>query len=374
MGESKKGSRRKRKGEKKPKQKEWWKRKGAQQKNIWVTLLIKLSVKFKNPTAFYLWAWKDERSKEQKVVTFMFIHKCFEGTYLCLTTSFSTWKYKHKLNKGFEVLSYAEVPAEQGVLSWGRKVPAVLEEHECKEAETEDVSFNPLSFAYAKSLTESIGGICLGMPGKFLAWPVSIVWSLSVSQLCWPRVHLVSTHLLGLEGWKWMQQEGRDQAEEALLTPPMLLHPQCCCAQEEMLLQSKPLSYQWKCQIPPHQLFLGKVSLAEKSSTVTGHKKYPKRALQARKLKIHGIQCTLSRLDCLHGPSLSHPWDYIALSLTGWLYSADTLQHCSGLAPPRLYPESSTEFSMTVSTSRELERGEITNLLSAGMCHKYPSW
>lgn len=223
MGESKKGSRRKRKGEKKPKQKEWWKRKGAQQKNIWVTLLIKLSVKFKNPTAFYLWAWKDERSKEQKVVTFMFIHKCFEGTYLCLTTSFSTWKYKHKLSKGFEVLSYAEVPAEQGVLSWGRKVPAVLEEHECKEAEREDVPFNPLSFAYAKSLIESIGGICLGMPGKFLAWPVSIVWSLSASQLCWPQVHLVSTHLLGLEGWKWMQQEGRDQAEEALLTAPVLL-------------------------------------------------------------------------------------------------------------------------------------------------------
>lgn len=54
-------------------------------------------------------------------------------------------------------------------------MPAVLEEHECKEAEREDVPFNPLSFAYAKSLIESIGGICLGMPGKFLAWPVSIV-------------------------------------------------------------------------------------------------------------------------------------------------------------------------------------------------------
>lgn len=151
----------------------------------------------------------------------MFTHKCLEGTYLCLTTSFSTWKCKHKLSKGFEVFSYAEVPAEQGVLSWGRKVPAVLEEQECKEAETEDTSFNPLSFACARSLVESIGGLCLGMPGKLLAWPVSIVQSLSVSQLCWP--HLLSTPLPGLEGWEWMQQEEWDQAEEFLLTSPVLL-------------------------------------------------------------------------------------------------------------------------------------------------------
>lgn len=81
-----KGSRRKTK----TKGKERRKRKGSQQENFWVTLLIKLSVKFKNPTAFYLWAWKDERSKEQKVVTFMFIHKYLERTCLCLTPSFST--------------------------------------------------------------------------------------------------------------------------------------------------------------------------------------------------------------------------------------------------------------------------------------------
>lgn len=75
---------------------------GAQQKNVWVTFLLKLSVKFKNPTVFYLWAWKDERSKEQKVVTFMFTHKYLEGTYPCLTTSFSTWKCKHKLSKALK--------------------------------------------------------------------------------------------------------------------------------------------------------------------------------------------------------------------------------------------------------------------------------
>lgn len=47
-------------------------------------------------------------------------------------------------------------------------MPAVLEEHECKESETEGMSFNPLSFACAKSLIESMGGICLGMPRKLL--------------------------------------------------------------------------------------------------------------------------------------------------------------------------------------------------------------
>lgn len=39
----------------------------AQQKNIWVTLLLKLPVQFKNPTAFYLWAWKDERNGSRRL-------------------------------------------------------------------------------------------------------------------------------------------------------------------------------------------------------------------------------------------------------------------------------------------------------------------
>lgn len=251
----------------------------------------------------------------------MFTHKCLEGTYLCLTTSFSTWKCKHKLSKGFEVFSYAEVPAEQGVLSWGRKVPAVLEEQECKEAETEDTSFNPLSFACARSLVESIGGLCPGMPGKLLAWPVSIVQaSLSASSVgltCWA---------LPCQGWMAGSECSR---KSEIKQKSFCSHPQCCCAQEEMLLQPKHLNWQWRYQICPHQLFLGKVSSADKSSTAKGHQKYPKRILQAKKAQ--NMQCSMHSLQArlfLHGPSLPLPSDYILLSLTGWLYTPALLWAC----------------------------------------------
>lgn len=180
-------------------------------------------------------------------------------------------------------------------------------------------SFNPLSFACAKSLIESIGGLCLGIPGKLLAWLVSIVQSLSVSQLCLPP--LVSTALPGLEGWEWMQQEGRDQAEEVLLTSPVLL----CTGEGNAPATKTP---ELPVKVPDSS-----ISSAEKSSTATGHQKYPKRVLQAKKLKIHGVQCTLCRLECLH----LYPFPLTILFCL-WL-DGSTLQIHSSTALVLLHPD-----------------------------------
>lgn len=240
----------------------------------------------------------------------MFTHKCLEGTYLCLTTSFSTWKCKHKLNKGFEVLSYAEVPAEQGVLSWGRKVPAVLEEQECKKAETKDVSFNPLSFACAKSLIESIGGICLGMPECFLAWSAVSEVSLSASFVglrCTWWAHTC-------QGWKLGVKEGRDQAEEALLTFPVLL----CTGGNAAATKT------WTVCEGTRYLHISPFCTRYHQLRNPPQPQGTKRLLQAKKnpqnawYSMHPVRVRLS-------PSLPLPSDYIVLSLTGWLYSADTL-------------------------------------------------
>lgn len=252
----------------------------------------------------------------------MFTHQCLEGTYLCLTISFSTWKCKRKLSKGFEVLSYAEVPAEKGVLSWGRKVVGgtseCKEEHECKEAETEDMSFHPLSFPCAKSLIESSGGICLGMPGRLLAWSALSEASLSASSVglrCTWWAHTC-------QGWKLGVKDGRDQAEEALLTSLVLLCTGGNAAATKTWIVSGGTRY---LHISP---FCTRYHQLRNPPQPQG----AKRLLQAKKtLKIHGIQCTLSRLDCLH--LYPFPWLYV-LSLTGWLHSADTLQHCSGLPHP----------------------------------------
>lgn len=165
-------------------------------------------------------------------------------------------------------------------------------------------------------------------------WTVSIVQSLSVSQLCWPQVYLVSTHLPGLEAGSECSRKGEIKKKR------LCSHSQCCCVQDEMLLQPKHLNCQWRYQMPPHQLFLRKVSSAEKSSTATGHKKYPKRVFQVKKTQNTWLSMTLSSLDCLHGASLPLPSDYIVLSLAGWLYSADTLQQCSALSqtlPRKVY-------------------------------------
>lgn len=159
----------------------------------------------------------------------------------------------------------------------------------------------------------------LSWNARKVAGLVSIVWSLSVSQLCWPQVHLVSTHLPGLEagseGWERSSRGGSAHIPSAAVH-----RRKCCCNQN--------LNCQWRNQIPPHQPFLHKVSSAEKSSTATRRQETPP---SKKTLKIHGIQCTLSGLDCLH--LYPFPWLYV-LSLTGWLHSADTLQHCSGLPHP----------------------------------------
>lgn len=218
-----------------------------------------------------------------------------------------------------------------------------------------------LSFACAKSLIESIGGICLGMPGKLLAWPVSIVPSLSVLKCTW-WAHTC-------QGWKALSECSRKGETKQ---KKLRSHPQCCCAQQEMLLPPKHLNYQWRHQIPPHQLS-GQGIISWEILHSHRERQVPQESPPSKKAQHTWYSMHSPRLDCLHGPSVPHPSDYIALSLTGCLYSADILQHCSGFAPSRLYPESSTELSIAVSTTRELEKGEITNLLSAGMHHKYPS-
>lgn len=193
----------------------------AQQKNVWVTFLLKLSVKFKNPTVFYLWTWKDERSKEQKVVTFMFTHKYLEGTYPCLTTSFSTWKCKHKLSKGFEVQK-----SQQNKEFWA-------EAERCLQCWR-----NMSARQQRQKIRLLILWVLLVLRASLNPWGEFVMEcqraaGQPVSQLCWPQVHLVSTHF---QGWK-AGSECSSQGE--IKQKRLCSHPQCCWAQEKMLLQPK---------------------------------------------------------------------------------------------------------------------------------------
>lgn len=197
------------KWEKKPKQKEWWKRSSTEE--CLSHFFIKTFCKVQKP--YCILSVNLKRWKEQGAEGCNF-HVYPQVLRRNLPLPYNLIQYLEVQTQIKQRLWSSEIPAEQGVLSWGRKVPAVLEEHECKAAETEDTSSNPLSFTCAKSLIESMGGICHGMPES--------CWS-----ACQPALLASSAlgeHTLpGLEGWEWMQQPGRDQAEEALLTSPVLL-------------------------------------------------------------------------------------------------------------------------------------------------------
>lgn len=155
------------------------------------------------------------------------------------------------------------------------------------------------------------------------------------------QAHLVRPRLAGLEGL-WVDAAGGHQAEEALLTiPSAAMHRRKCGCNRNtsgISLSAEGI----RC--PPHQVLLGKVPRAQRPSTpsATGPHGAPR---ESSKHKIHGVQCTLSILDRLHGPPPSYPHfspsGHIALSSSiRWLDSADdTLQHCSTPALSRLYQE-----------------------------------
>lgn len=219
MGESKKGSRRKMKWEKKPKQKEWWKRSSTEEHLS--HFFIKTFCKVQKP--YCILSVNLKRWKEQGAEGCNF-HVYPQVLRRNLPLPYNLIQYLEVQTQIKQRLWSPEIPAEQGVLSWGRKVPAVLEEHECKAAETEDMSSNPLSFACAKSLIESMGGICHGMPES--------CWS-----ACQPA--LLASSALGehtLPGWK-AGSECSIQGE--IKQKRLCSHPQCCWAQEKMLLQPK---------------------------------------------------------------------------------------------------------------------------------------